>query len=50
MMGYLVGGKISSDQSQIHVDLANLVEIPPPVLIDNRTDESIIVMDDRILP
>ena len=49
MMGYLVGGKISADQSEMHVDPASLVEIPPPVLIDNRTDESIIVMEDRIL-
>jgi hypothetical protein len=49
MMGYLVRGTISADQSEIHIDTSRLVTIPPQVLLDNRTDEALIVTSDRIL-
>lgn len=49
MMGYLVGGQISADQSEIHIDTSRVVKIPPPVLIDNHTDEALIITGNRIL-
>lgn len=49
MMGYLVSGKISDDQSEIHIDTSRMVKIPPQVIIDNRTDEALIVTGDRVL-
>lgn len=48
-MGYLVGGQISADQSEIHIDTSRVVKIPPPVLIDNHTDEALIITGNRIL-
>ncbi|HLO32539.1 MAG TPA: hypothetical protein VK249_25555 [Anaerolineales bacterium] len=49
MMGYLVEGKVSADQSELQINTSQVVKIPPPVLLDNRTDEALIVMGDRVL-
>jgi len=49
MMGYLVGGKISDDQSEIRIDISRVVQIPPAVPIDNRADEALIITGDRVL-
>jgi hypothetical protein len=49
MMGYLVTGNISADQSEIRIDTTRIVKIPPPLLMDNRAYEALIVDEDRIL-
>jgi hypothetical protein len=49
MLGYLAAGEISADQREIHIDASRLVKIPPQVLLDNRSDEALVVMEDRIL-
>src|SRR5258706_9649810 len=49
MMGYLVSGKISSDFADINIDTARVVEIQPPIQMDNRTDEAVVITQNKIL-
>jgi hypothetical protein len=49
MMGYLVSGTISSDLAEIKLDTAHLVEIQPPIQMDNRTDEALVITQNKIL-
>lgn len=48
MMGYLVSGTISSDLTEIVLDTSNVVEIEPAIQMDNRTDEALIVTQNKI--
>lgn len=48
MMGYLVSGTISSDLTEITLDTSNVVEIEPAIQMDNRTDEALIVTQNKI--
>ena len=48
MMGYIISGKISSDKSEIRLDTSTITRIPPPIQLDNRTDEALIIIQDRI--
>ena len=49
MRGYLVSGKIMPDLSGITLAVDHLVEIPLQSQMDNMSDESLLVLDDRIL-
>lgn len=49
MRGYLVSGEIMPGLSGITLDADHLVEIPLQSQLDNRSDESLLVLDDRIL-
>ena len=49
MMGYLVSGTISSDFAEINIDTTHVVEIQPPIQMDNRTDEALIITQNKIL-
>ncbi|MEW5940611.1 MAG: hypothetical protein AB1750_13155, partial [Chloroflexota bacterium] len=49
MRGYLVGGTISADASEITLDTSNVAEIPLPFPSENHTDEALIVTDDSVL-
>ncbi|MEP6896669.1 MAG: hypothetical protein ABI986_13775, partial [Chloroflexota bacterium] len=49
MMGYLVSGTISADLSEINIDTGHILEIRPPIQMDNRTDESLVIMQNKIL-
>ena len=49
MQGYLISGTISADLSQLELDTTKLATIPPQAVSENHTDESILVLDDRIL-
>lgn len=48
MMGYLVSGTISSDLTEITLDTSHVVEIEPAIQMDNRTDEALIVTQNKI--
>ncbi|MEP7134469.1 MAG: hypothetical protein ABI904_06010 [Chloroflexota bacterium] len=49
MMGYLVSGTLSADLTEIDIDTEHIVEIQPPVQMDNRTDESLVITQNKIL-
>jgi hypothetical protein len=49
MHGYLVAGKVMPGLGGIMLDDDHLVEIPLQRQIDNMSDESLLVLDDRIL-
>lgn len=49
MHGYLVGGQISPDQSEIVLNTSNVVEIPVAFPSENHTDEAIIIENDSVL-
>ncbi len=49
MRGYLVSGKIMPDLSGIMLDVDHLVEIPLQSQLNNMSEESLLVLDDRIL-
>ncbi|MCZ2128412.1 MAG: hypothetical protein LC099_11650 [Anaerolineales bacterium] len=49
MHGYLVGGRISPDQSEIALDTSNVREIPLAFPSDNHSDEALLVVGDSIL-
>jgi len=49
MMGYLVSGTISADLSEITIDTGHILEIKPAIQMDNRTDESLVIMQNKIL-
>lgn len=48
MMGYLISGTISSDLTEIVLDTSQVVEIQPPVQMDNRTDEALVITQNKI--
>lgn len=49
MMGYLVSGTVAPDLSKIEVDSKRIVPIEPQTMLDNKADEALLVLDDRIL-
>jgi len=49
MMGYLVGGEFFAGPPEIRMDTSRLVQIPPQALIDNRTNEALIVTGNQVL-
>ena len=48
MMGYLVAGTISADLKEIALDTAHVVEIESAIQMDNRTDEALIITQNKI--
>lgn len=49
MMGYVIGGQIAPDLSELRLDPASLLENPPQVASDNHTDESLLRIGDQAL-
>ena len=49
MQGYLISGTISADLSTLTLDTTKLTEIPPQAISENHTDESILVLEDKVL-
>jgi hypothetical protein len=49
MMGYLASGQIMPDLSKIVLDPKKLAPIQPQAAMDNKADEALLVLDDRIL-
>jgi len=49
MLGHLISGTISSDLKEITLDASSLVEIQPPIQMDNRTDEALVITQNKIL-
>jgi hypothetical protein len=49
MMGYLVKGHVQPDLSEIKLDSSQLVQIPPPIVKENFSDEASLVYQDSIL-
>ncbi len=49
MMGYLVSGQVIGNLEEIHLDLTSLKKNPPQVNQSNRTDEAIVIIEDRLL-
>jgi hypothetical protein len=48
MMGYLVGGEIAPDLSEIRLNAESLREIPPRAHLENMSEESLLVVKDRV--
>lgn len=49
MMGYIMAGTMAPDLSRLVVDTDHIVPIQPQTRQDNKTDEAVIVLEDRIL-
>lgn len=49
MHGYLVSGEIAADESEITLDVSNVVEIPMTFPSDNHSDEAILIMGDSVM-
>ncbi|MEW6028612.1 MAG: hypothetical protein ACOYZ8_01465 [Chloroflexota bacterium] len=49
MMGYLVSGLMAPDLSKLTIDTDRLTLIPSQTEMDNKADEAIIVLEDRII-
>lgn len=49
MQGYLISGEIAPDLSAVRLDIDGMVENPLQDQQDNKSDEAILVMGDRIL-
>jgi hypothetical protein len=49
MMGHIISGEISSDLSTLTLDTSNVVDIQPQAVSANHTDESLLVMKDKVL-
>lgn len=49
MSGYLIAGTIAPDLSAITLDIEGMVENPLQDLQDNKSDEAMLIVDDRIL-
>jgi hypothetical protein len=49
MQGYLISGTISADLSQLELDTTKLTSIPTQAVSENHTDESILVLEDRVV-
>lgn len=48
MKGYIVSGSIQKDLSGIRLDPATLIEIPLPAVLNNVSDESVLIYKDSI--
>src|SRR5215208_5636411 len=48
MRGYLVSGTISADLKEIILDTSRVVEIEPALQMDNRTDEALVITQNKI--
>jgi hypothetical protein len=48
MMGYLVSGTVSTDLKEIILDTSHVVKIRPPIQMDNRTDEALVITENKI--
>ena len=48
MMGYLISGTINPDLSALTLDTTKLTKIPPQAKSENHSDESILIMNDKI--
>lgn len=48
MTGFLVSGKVSVDNKEINLDPSILVTIPPPIQLDNRSFEALIINNNKI--
>lgn len=48
MLGYIISGKISPGGKEIRLDSNEIALIPPPVQLDNRTDETLVIHQNRI--
>ncbi len=49
MMGYLVAGRLAPDLSALTLDPDTLLEIPPQADLSNLSDETLVVVGDRLL-
>jgi hypothetical protein len=49
MQGYLISGTISADLSTLTLDTTKLAEIPSQAVSANHSDESILVLKDKVL-
>ncbi len=49
MQGYLISGTISKDLSTMYLDTTNLAPIPVQAKSENHTDESLLVLDDKVI-
>ncbi len=49
MVGYLVKGEVSADLSEIRLDPKSLSKNPPQARQQNRSDEAIVIADQKIL-
>lgn len=49
MIGYLVSGKVEPDLSKIVLDSQEILPIEAQTTLDNKADEALLVLDDRIL-
>ncbi len=49
MQGYLISGTISADLSQLELDTTKLTLIPTQAVSENHTDESLLVLADRVI-
>lgn len=48
MLGYLVSGTISADGKEIALDTSRVVKIEPAIQMDNRTDEALVITQNKI--
>lgn len=48
MMGYLIKGEITEDLTRIDLDPALITPIPPQSDIDNASDETMLILNDKI--
>jgi hypothetical protein len=49
MKGYLVMGTIAPDLSEVRLDSATLVENPPQINLDNKSDEALVLLGGEVL-
>ncbi len=49
MMGHIISGTITLDLSTLTLDTAHVVDIPPQAKSENHSDESILVLKDKVL-
>jgi len=49
MMGYLVSGLMAPDMSKLVLDTGAIVPIEPQTKLGNKSDEALIVLDDRLV-
>ena len=48
MMGYLISGVVSANNKEIQIDASQMTKIPPPIQLDNRTDEALLIDQGKI--
>jgi hypothetical protein len=49
MHGYLISGVVSADLSKLILDTSRIVEIPLQAKSENHSDESILVLEDKVI-